>query len=600
MNGAGGRLIIESIPDANARAAITAFLSRTWKGRTEADIARLLSNLPVSISVNIPIEQGELLAKKIAGTGVRARFVPTATGPQSVGRDASASAPSISTIKRGPADTDASSSSLPQNGRPKAVSTKRARKSGKLKIVLLCTLLCILTAFWAYRLFENHSTTAVGERNTQKQLQIAHNLMKAAGAAGNNLPRDLQVETKGYAEINGIRYGLLLLDAKWIDALYSRKDFDAVESHLSSLLGSRFDSASMFELYMLYRSLGQVHSKDDIDRMKGVLDEWCSRHPKSHFPWLVRGYFGIGHAWLVRTEKLARDVPKEAWPVFSELLKNAEADLEKSYELDPGDPNSSCFLMVVARGLSYPREELEGYYNNALNACPWHYGARILKAEYLKPKWHGSKEELFEFAEECFYRSEDDPAMGFPLVDAYSELHYELGEQKNVLGSGEVWPIVQGVYENFLQKHPNDIRRRFFYSYYACRAGKFDIAYDQFEVVGDRWLDWTPWSNLEIYNRNRAYAHCVKGRDLVRTGNLAAAEPFLLSSIRYNETPEAYYLLSMCYLQGHDKKDVSNLRRSEMAIARALKLDPGNRHLNAQMKKTQDLLQANGASSGTK
>ncbi len=599
MNGVEGSLIIESIPDENARAAITTFLSRTWKGRTEVDIARLLSNLPVSISVNIPIEQGVFLAKQIAGTGVRARFVATAKGSQPAERDVPASVSPISTIKRGPADTDAPSSSSPQNGRPKAVSTKRTRKSGKLKIVLLCTLLCILAAFWAYRLFENHSTTAVGEGNTQQQLKIAHNLMRAVGAPGNNLPRDLQVETKGYAEINGIRYGLVLLDAKWIDALYSRKDFDAVESHLSSLLGSRFDSARMYELYMLYRSLGEVHSKDDVERMKSVLDEWCSRHPQSHFPWLVRGYFRIGHAWLVRTEKFAGDVPKEAWPVFSQLLKNAEEDLEKSYELDPGDPNSSCFLMVVANGLSYPREELEGYYNNALNACPWHYGARAFKAEYLKPKWHGSKEELFGFAEECFYRSEDDPVMGFPLVDAYSELHYELREKKNVLGSGEVWPIVQGVYENFLQKHPDDIRRRFFYSFYACRAGKFDIAYDQFEVVGDRWLAWGPWANLKIYSRNRAYAHCVKGRDLVRIGNFAAAEPFLLSSIRYNETSEAYYLLSMCYLQGHDKKDISILRKSEAAIARALKLEPGNKHLNAQMKKTQDLLQASGASSGT-
>lgn len=595
MNGAGGHLIIESIPDENAKQALIAFLSRIWKDRTEDDIAGLLSNLPVSIPAKTPAEKGELLAKRIEATGVRARFVAAAKSPESTERNVPGPATLISAGGSVPTKKEASPSALPTSGVTPGAEFKRgAPKSGRLRIGLLCTLLGLLAVFWGYRIFEDHFPGKAGEKYARKPLKLAHSLKRAAGASVNTLPMDPRVETKGYAEINGIRYGLIQLNTKWIEALYSRKDFDAVESHLSALLSARENSAAMFELYTLCGNLSRIHRGDDSDHMKDVLDEWCSSRPKSHFPWLIRGSFEIERAWRARTSKLARDVPKEAWPVFHGLLEKAGEYLVKSYELNPGDPNSSTYLMTVARGLSYPREELERYYDNALNACPWHYGARILKAEYLKPKWHGSNEELFEFVEECMSRFGDDPVMGFPLVDAYSELHDELRKQENVLGAGDVWPVVQTVYENFFEKYPNDIRRRYYYSYYACKAGKYDIAYDQFEIVGDRWLGNQPWDSLKIYNQNRAYAHCVKGRNLVKTGNFAAAEPFLESSLKYNESPEAYYLLSMCYMQGYDKRDMSALRKSEAALAKALKLEPGDKHLSALMKKTQDLLRENG------
>ncbi len=296
---------------------------------------------------------------------------------------------------------------------------------------------------------------------------------------------------------------------KWIPVLYQQKDFQAVESRLIDLSKDRSNEAQAYQLYMLYRTLGDVNNNKDIHLKQGILDEWCSQQPDSHIPWLLRGIFYTGYAWQIRGWGWAKDVPKDAWPKFEAMLHRARADLEKSYRLNPKDPNSSCHLLIVAKGLSLSRDEMEKYFQNAISVSPFHYGSHYQKLNYLMPKWHGTQEEMNDFAMECLKSSDEHPYLGLVNVAALEESHYRSPGNKNYLGRDDVWPTVEKIYENYFTKYPEDIRRRFFYAYSACLARKHEAAIKQFEIIGDCWTEGTSWDSLNDYHRSRAGAYAA-------------------------------------------------------------------------------------------
>jgi len=298
---------------------------------------------------------------------------------------------------------------------------------------------------------------------------------------------------------------------KWIPVLYQQKDFASIERQILDLLSDRNDEAKAYQLYVLYSTLAGVEHADDkeIGLRKSVLDEWCSQQPKSHIPWLLRGTFYIYYAWQIRGGGWAKDVPEDAWPKFHAMLEQAQADLEKSYRLNANDPNSSCNLLVVARGLSYPREKMEEYFRNAISASLFHFGAHYYKLHYLMPKWHGTPQEMHDFSMQCMKFADEHPYMGLIMVVALEEVHNRSSKNENYLGRDDVWPIVEKTYSHLFERYPEDIRSRFFYAYRAYKAKKYDVAVKQFEIIGDRWMEGTCWDSLERYHNSRAHAYAA-------------------------------------------------------------------------------------------
>ena len=321
------------------------------------------------------------------------------------------------------------------------------------------------------------------------------------------------VKERARAALLNAKYSRMDDYERWIPVLYQQKDFASIEKHVLDLLNHRNDDAKAYQLYSLYVTLADVEHAvgKDIELKKDVLDEWCNKQPQSHIPWLARGAFHTYYAWQIRGGKWAKDVPEDAWPKFRAKLEQAQADLERSYRLNPDDPNSSCILLIVSRGLSQPREKMEKYFKNATSACLFHYGAHFQKLNYLMPKWHGSSEEMYDFSMECMKFADQHPFMGLVMVAALEEVHRGFSKDDNYLGRDDVWPTVGKIYENFFAKYPEDIRRRFFYAYHAYQAKKYDVAIKQFEIIGDRWMEGTSWKSLERYHNCRAHAYAAYG-----------------------------------------------------------------------------------------
>lgn len=359
---------------------------------------------------------------------------------------------------------------------------------------------------------------------------------------------------------------------KWIPVLYQQKDFSAVENRVIDLLKDRSTEAEAYQLYTLYDTLGDVKDNRDIHLKQGILDEWCSKQPESHIPWLLRGIFYIGYAWQIRGGGWARDVPKDAWPKFEAMLDRAQADLEKSYQLNPNDPNSSCQLLLVARGLGLSRDEMEKYFQNAISASPFHYGSYDQKLCYLMPKWHGTQQEMNDFAMECLKASSEHPFLGLVTVTALEESHYRspksfLGRNKNYLGRDNVWPTVVKMYDNYFAKYPEDIRMRFSYACRACLAQKYEVAIKQFETIGDRWMETTSWKSLNDYHLWRAYAYAAYAMRLPPE----QAIPALKKSIDLNPFQKSSY-----FKLGASATKLGRYDEAEAAYLNLLEVDPNS------------------------
>ena len=313
---------------------------------------------------------------------------------------------------------------------------------------------------------------------------------------------------------------------------------------------------------------------------------------------VVMGRFYIEHAWLIRGTKFAKEVPKEAWPVFNRLIVEARDVLERSWTMNPADPNSSSSLIIVDMALSNPRSTMEQHYQNAIAVCPVHYMARRHKLEYLKPKWQGSQAEMFEFAYESLNGSERNPYLGLLLVEAFSELH-DRSKDKDVLGKDEVWQTVEKMYGNFFEKYPQDIGRRIAYAYLACKAHKWDVAYGQFEIIGDRWTDTSDWRSIEEYNKNRAIAYYKRGEGLlIQEKDYAGSRKYFQLSIDFEPSPNGYYGMAMSYwYQGYPAKDLAALKNAESFMVKAIELAPDETQWISSLKKLRECLKNYGAES---
>ncbi len=580
-----GQLVIESVPDENTGKKVNLVLSRVLKGSGSDTLAKLLSSFPVSIRVHISPEQGKLVTAHLEKLGVRVRFVPEPAAPTLQRGEQWISDPLFFDTPSRTAASDGGQPASPTDEKVGAAHSRRRKGLMMVLLFLLCAPLVIVAGLFEYRIIPHLDpqtgavkTAATQSPAVQKPLPPVDGYFAHAGDR---------------LEIKGIQYAVVDGYTRWTAALYRDRDFEAVERHISSLLDAKSDPAKMYELFILYGTLGG--EAESPEKMEEVLNEWCSRNPKSHIPWLVRGNYRIHRAWQIRGSGWAGNVPQDAWAGFEDRLVAASDDLEHAYKLNPNDPNSSAFMLVTARGLSYPESEMEKYFRNAVAACPAHYGAHRHKLEYLKPKWHGTEESMLEFLEQSLKSLEMNPYLALLPGEAYSDLPgVKKGEK--ALRVDEVWRKVSKAYEDLLERYPQEIRGRYIYAYYAYAARRFDVAFEQFEVIGDRWMYDARWSSLEEYNRCRAFAWYKRGEELILDKkNPAAALDYITASLRYDQTSDAYYALATAYWEmGSSKKEPSLLREAEAALTKAAALKPEDRELGDQLAKYRQWLESQG------
>jgi Domain of unknown function (DUF4034) len=196
------------------------------------------------------------------------------------------------------------------------------------------------------------------------------------------------------------------------------------------------------------------------------------------------GSIQITLAWGARGGDWASTVTPEGWAAFSHHLDAAELMLERSWTMLPNS-RTAGHMITVELGQHRGRERMELWFQRAMEINPGNSNACYAKLQYLRPRWHGSHEEMLGFANECA----ENPAWSgrVPLVLSHAMTNYiddyPKADQAELWKNPKVWALVEKSYEAYLKKNPDDEAARHDYLVAAHRSAAWDVFGRQFKKI---------------------------------------------------------------------------------------------------------------------
>lgn len=205
----------------------------------------------------------------------------------------------------------------------------------------------------------------------------------------------------------------------------------------------------------------------------------------------------IQAGWEARGSGAGDTVGEDDFKEFRDSLRKAKAKLEAAWKAEPKLATAPTAMLYVAKGLGFPREEMEEWFRRAMEADPDNLEACKGMKDWLQPKWHGTESDVNGFLAQCFRTGNYYGRL--PYAAELPMLHDFPYRQQNVLdqitGSNSVWASIQLVADTHLERYPDDKWARSRYAYHACLWRQWVIAVEQFEKIGPK--PWGIWFRHE-------------------------------------------------------------------------------------------------------
>lgn len=246
-----------------------------------------------------------------------------------------------------------------------------------------------------------------------------------------------------------------------------------------------------------------------------ILERWRKDEP-GYSGCVQRGETLTQWAWDARGSGWAGEVTPEGARRFEERLQEAGRELEKAARLNPSGWTAHARLLIVARGLGWPRAVMEDHFHQAVKLRPRYAYAYEMKLEYLKPRWHGEPEDLLEFGRECAetgYWEELIPRLFYLAVQDLSTSPRDAGKVSQVLRHPEVWSAAQEYYRSAQKGADAPMRRRVLNE--LVRWGIYGQHFDDVVVPCQRLrsrIDRTLWTDRDELEFLYDLVHARTGR----------------------------------------------------------------------------------------
>ncbi|GIH91812.1 hypothetical protein ACFFMN_34610 [Planobispora siamensis] len=236
-----------------------------------------------------------------------------------------------------------------------------------------------------------------------------------------------------------------------------------------------------------------------VDGVQDWIGEWIAAEPDSTLPLLIKGAHGVSWAWEARGGAYAAHTSEQRFREFHRRLEMAEDCLDEVVGRDPDDTTAWTFLVMSARGRGVGEEEAARRFGNVVSRHPSHVMAHEQMLQYLCAKWHGSQEEMFDFARKSVVGSSPGGRLGHLVAIAHIEQWLSLpsGEDSLHMRHPGVRAELRTVADRSVN-HPGHRRGRRWpvpYNVFAVAfylADDFDACRGQLEMIGDNVTD-SPW-----------------------------------------------------------------------------------------------------------
>lgn len=158
-------------------------------------------------------------------------------------------------------------------------------------------------------------------------------------------------------------------------------------------------------------------------------------HSSAVAPWLkhyIAGQQFVKEAWKARGTGWSNTVTREGWLGFSKNLAFARENLTRSWELNPKDPAAASEMIAVAMGDGGSKVDMRRWFDRAVAAQMDFEQAYKSFTWGLRPRWHGSHEEMLEFGRECVATNRFDTVVPYHYVNIVREIASEETDQNAI------------------------------------------------------------------------------------------------------------------------------------------------------------------------
>jgi hypothetical protein len=229
-------------------------------------------------------------------------------------------------------------------------------------------------------------------------------------------------------------------------------------------------------------------AKDDEPTLelisKGIDQAWEANDRDNPAADLLDAAFYIDKAWGARGGDYADKVTDEGWKNFGDNEKNADDLLTRLYARAPQQPGLARCMMHVVQGLQMPRDQMERWFQRAIQVDPNDCEAYSMKEWYLLPRWYGTEQDEWAFGMDCAKGGNWSAKIPLIIVD---ELTYRAQAEPGVYMSDDVWKPLEGIYREYLSRYPDSVHYRSLFALNAAQGDHWDVAKEQFKILGDDW-----------------------------------------------------------------------------------------------------------------
>jgi hypothetical protein len=137
---------------------------------------------------------------------------------------------------------------------------------------------------------------------------------------------------------------------------------------------------------------------DDESQIRPLVQQRVDADPDDSVAAAVLGRLMIHDAWQVRTGARAKNVSRDQFRTFHEMLRTAERMLIDAAAHQPTDCSIWACRLITARGLELGQSEARRRYDRLAEQDPHHLPGQELMLQQLCPKWGGTYDDMHGFA----------------------------------------------------------------------------------------------------------------------------------------------------------------------------------------------------------
>ncbi len=224
----------------------------------------------------------------------------------------------------------------------------------------------------------------------------------------------------------------------------------------------------------------------------------------------VRGRFFYDWGWEARGQRFAAFVGRDQFRSFDDRLTEAKKSLVEAWKIRPGFPRIAALMVDVDKSNGGNREEMEMWFERAMESDADDFNACLSKLDWLDPKWHGDGYgDMVAFGKACAATKNAKTGITLLVAEAHWRVAASTSSTKaraEYLGRKDVWPEIEHVYEEYLQFHPENHMERSKYAVLCAYANRLFKSHQQFEILGDNMTTWTtfPFPPMSAMRQIRA------------------------------------------------------------------------------------------------